>query len=197
MKIAIRRAIATCIALGLSAWTCHAEPLRLEYAGFYDYLKSANSTKYNRVKPAFFLNNPAQPDQSCVVNAEIHVGQTRYPLVANAATGEFFVPFDKRIKDGRGALVFQAPQTCKLQVAAVGRLYKRSFSGEELQQVAEQVYSLMENYAGSVRYFMPDWNGVVLQLSDGQRIEYPRERLPEHIELTADVEHVRLTMAAD
>ncbi|GGA70651.1 hypothetical protein GCM10011369_10450 [Neiella marina] len=197
MKWLNRYSAALITGLGLTGFSCQAEELRLEYAGFYDYLKSANSAKYNRVKPAFFLNNPEHPERSCVADAEIVVGEIRYPLVANVDNGEFFVPFDKRIKDGRGALVFQAPNTCKLQVAAVGRMYKRRFAGQELHQLAEQIYALMENYAGSVSYFMPDWRAVVLHLSDGTQLQYDRDQFPQMIELAADVDHVRLSMAAD
>lgn len=172
-----------------------ADELKLQYAGFYDYLKQANSPEFNQVRPAFFLTAQDQNAAHCVKEGLIIAGELRYPIVSNAVTGEFFVPFDKRIKDQRGILLFDAGDTCQLNIAVVGRLHQQQVSNVQLVHLAEQIYRLMEEYAGSVSFMMPDWQAVILVLENGEQLTYHRSELPAELQLQTPVDHVRLAMA--
>lgn len=188
---------ALALSLSVLCLFTHADELNLQYAGFYDYLKQANSPDFNQVRPAFFLTATEQDNAYCVSSGEIVAGDVQYPIVTNSVTGEFFVPFDKRIKDQRGLLKFAANESCQLNIAVVGKLHQQQVSTAQLQVLAEQIYDLMKEYAGSVSFMMPDWQAIILVYEDGTQQRYSRTALPPQLVLEKRVDHVRLAMAQE
>ncbi|MBW8191519.1 DUF2987 domain-containing protein [Neiella marina] len=183
-------------AIGLicSMTSAQAAELNLQYAGFYDYLKQANDPEFNQVRPAFFLSEQGKTNGYCLAGATIKAGNASYPVVTNPVTGEFFVPFDKRIKDQRGLLVFDAPETCQLQVAVVGKIHQQQISQGEMLSLAAQIYQLMKEYAGSVSFMMPDWSAVIIVFENGEQQSYLRNEIPQDIKFDMAIDHVRLAM---
>lgn len=187
--------IFTAITLLMASYSVSA--LELEYAGFYNYLKEANQVEYNLARPAFFLVSNGTDHSQCVTpNGLIKAGEKRYPLVMAPQTGEFFVPFDKRIKDIRGSLWFDLPESCQLKVAVVADLDGNRFSSAQVQQMATQIYGLMEEYAGMVKFLMPQWQKVVFRSKKGEQWALSKEQLLEkEIQLPWTAHSLRLEMA--
>lgn len=185
------------LALGLVT-TASSQALELEYAGFYNYLKDSQHVEYNLVRPAFYLNEMQSKKPCATKQAQIKAGSKRYPLLMNQQSGEFFVPYDKRIKDIRGTLWFDLPETCQMQVAVIGKIAGQALNTERVSKTALQIYALMSDYAGMVKFMMPDWQGVVFHGAQGQTHRVARERLQgETIELPWPATHMRLQMQAN
>lgn len=176
----------------------NAQALELEYAGFYNYLKEANHHQYNLVRPAFYLTSKAK--NACQIqNAQIRTLQTHYPLVVDRGSGEFFVPYDKRLKDSRATLWFDASEHCKLNVAVIADAEGKHFSTQSLSEMAEQIDALMSDYAGTVSFLMPKWSAVVAHSDSGQQQLFTKESLKKQdkVTLTWPVTHFTLQMVKE
>ena len=117
-------------------FTGSIQAMELEYAGFYQYLKGADDVAYNRVRPAFHLIKSDRRGDACAIKqAQIRVlaganpldVDEQFPLTYDPSTGEFFVPYDKRLKDKRASLWFDVPELCVLKMAVIGKLEGKDF----------------------------------------------------------------------
>ena len=178
------------------------QAMELEYAGFYQYLKGADDVAYNRVRPAFHLIKSDRRGDACAIKqAQIRVlaganpldVDEQFPLTYDPSTGEFFVPYDKRLKDKRASLWFDVPELCVLKMAVIGKLEGKDFDSKDVLETANQIYALMRNYAGIMRFFMPDWEGVVFH-SNSESKTVSKELLSEAIHLPFQANYISLKM---
>ena len=184
-----------CLLLLLSALPGYGNTLELQYEGFYRYLKAADDVEFNQVNPLFMLVSPEHAPDYCLKGTpHIRTEHQVFPIVVSRAFGEFYVPYDKKLKTDRAVLVFDAPNTCELKIQVVGRMYKQVYTRKEIVTVAEQLYMLMKNFAGSVSFMMPNWSGVTFLLEDGERVQFNSEDLPELLEFSQEIRHLSLVI---
>lgn len=176
----------------------NAHALTLEYHGFYQYLKPADSIEYSYVRPAFFLKNANGSVSDCVSDsAEIITPNASYPLVFDRISGEFFVPYDKRLKDQRARLHFGGDDHCTLAVAVAGRIASNQISADELALISTQMYELMREYAGMMKYMMPDWSAMVFHFKNGEQQAISKVQLHEGITFDRTPSFATLQMAQE
>ncbi len=168
--------------------------IELEYDGFYNYLNEANEIEFNLVRPAFFLKNDEGKPCS-ISDTAIRVEHREEPLLMEPQLGQFFVPLDKRLKDARATIWFATTEQCKLQVAVVGRPLGQRFSSAQQVSYADQMYALMQRYAGMAKVLLPEWSAVVFIGQEGQEWHLSRAMVgQEAIELPWPVSYLRLQM---
>ncbi|HEY7866288.1 MAG TPA: DUF2987 domain-containing protein [Psychromonas sp.] len=163
-----------------------ASPLKLNYSLFFGYMKTIYKLDYDYVTTAFYLQDKDSRQPCLIKDAQIVVDQKREPITFTAQ-GQL-LPFysDQHRKDGAmievELLAGQENYQCDLQVTIMAKASELAqLSVFKLALISAQLEGMLRKNAGMIgKYFLPEFSGVRLQLSE-KLSEQQLSVLPEQV----------------
>jgi hypothetical protein len=154
----------------LSPWS-QASTVKLNYGVFFSYMKTMYKLDYPYVTTAFYLVNKNNQQLCQINNAQIQVDDVLQPILF-MPEGQL-LPFysDQHRQDGAILVVDIADNKqvsdCNLQITVMGKPSELTFLDQQkLTAMSEQLEGVLVKNAGMIgRYFLPEYAGVRLQLS--------------------------------
>ncbi|WP_434339725.1 DUF2987 domain-containing protein [Motilimonas cestriensis] len=154
----------------LLSQTAQGAESKVSYGDFYKRLDVVNKQGLTQVSPAFFLLSP-DGTGPCILNDAYLQTNAQKVAVKQTIDGELILPFDARLKQDKAELVmdFAADEpNCAMSIQT--KLIKPISQVTEvsaLLDIANELEMLMKGHAGFWgKLFLPDFNGISLQLSD-------------------------------
>lgn len=149
-----------------------AAPLKLNYSLFFGYMKTIYKLDYEYVTTAFYLQDKDSRNACLIKDAQIVVDQKREPITFTEE-GQL-LPFysDQHRKDGAmievELLAGQESYQCDLQVTIMAKAAESvQLSDPKLALISAQLEGILKKNAGMIgKYFLPEFSGVRLQLSE-------------------------------
>jgi hypothetical protein len=148
-----------------------ASTVKLNYGVFFSYMKTMYKLDYPYVTTAFYLVNKNNQQLCQINNAQIQVDDVLQPILF-MPEGQL-LPFysDQHRQDGAILVVDIADNKqvsdCNLQITVMGKASELTLLDQQkLTAMSEQLEGVLVKNAGMIgRYFLPEYAGVRLQLS--------------------------------
>jgi len=168
-----------------------ATPLKLNYSLFFGYMKTNYKLDYEYVTTAFYLRDKDSGQACLIKNAQIVVDQKREPITFTEQ-GQL-LPFysDQHRKDGAmievELLAGQEGYQCDLQVTIMAKAAESvQLSDPKLALISAQLEGILKKNAGMIgKYFLPEFSGIRLQLSE-KLSEQQLSVLPEQVRFASN-----------
>jgi len=168
-----------------------ASPLKLNYSLFFGYMKTNYKLDYEYVTTAFYLRDKDSGQACLIKNAQIVVDQKREPITFTEQ-GQL-LPFysDQHRKDGAmievELLAGQEGYQCDLQVTIMAKAAESvQLSDPKLALISAQLEGILKKNAGMIgKYFLPEFSGIRLQLSE-KLSEQQLSVLPEQVHFASN-----------
>lgn len=168
-----------------------ASPLKLNYSLFFGYMKTNYKLDYEYVTTAFYLRDKDSGQACLIKNAQIVVDQKREPITFTEQ-GQL-LPFysDQHRKDGAmievELLAGQESYQCDLQVTIMAKAAESvQLSDPKLALISAQLEGILKKNAGMIgKYFLPEFSGIRLQLSE-KLSEQQLSVLPEQVRFASN-----------
>lgn len=154
--------------IAMLACSVHADTL-ISYDDLYNKMTKLQQPEYSDITLAFVLSSK-QSDQACryvdfSLKSDIH----HIPLTLSAR-GEISLPYDEALKDSKALLVLQQvdnQQPCQLTLLLRSRMRLPStLTQKQLTHYRGQFESLLHDFAGISKRWMPQISGVTLQFDN-------------------------------
>ncbi|MCL1048269.1 DUF2987 domain-containing protein [Shewanella abyssi] len=146
-----------------SCATVNAEPISLEYAGFYQRLKQVNKGNYQLVEVAFSVSKA----NGCKLkDGTITTEKESYPLTFTADQ-RIFLPYDAQLKSDRALINLNVEgdaKSCAIAMQVRSKNTKLAYERSELLQIEtemDQLLSMMQGFP--MRYFSSEIAGLNLE----------------------------------
>lgn len=147
----------------LSCSAVHAEPISLEYQGFYQRLKQVNKGNYQLVEVAFSVS---KANDCKVIDGTITTEKESYPLTITKEQ-RIFLPYDVKLKSDRALVNLNVDgdaNSCAIAMQVRAKNTKLAYEASELLQIQSEMDALLNQMQGfPMRYFSPDIAGLNLE----------------------------------
>ncbi|QQX82371.1 DUF2987 domain-containing protein [Shewanella sp. KX20019] len=161
-----------------SCATANAEPISLEYAGFYQRLKQVNKGNYQLVEVAFSVSKA----NGCKLkDGTITTEKESYPLTFTADQ-RIFLPYDAQLKSDRALINLNVEgdaKSCAIAMQVRSKNTKLAYKRSELLQIEtemDQLLSMMQGFP--MRYFSSDIAGLNLEFETEAVITLNGKKIP-------------------
>lgn len=147
----------------LSCSAVHAEPISLEYQGFYQRLKQVNKGNYQLVEVAFSVS---KANDCKVIDGTITTEKESYPLTITKEQ-RIFLPYDVKLKSDRALVNLNVDgdaNSCAIAMQVRAKNTKLAYEASELLQIQSEMDALLNQMQGfPMRYFSSDIAGLNLE----------------------------------
>lgn len=147
----------------LSCSAVHAEPISLEYQGFYQRLKQVNKGNYQLVEVAFSVS---KANDCKVIDGTITTEKESYPLTITQDQ-RIFLPYDVKLKSDRALINLNVDgdaSSCAIAMQVRAKTTKMAYDRSELLQIQTEMDALLSQMQGfPMRYFSSDIAGLNLE----------------------------------
>ncbi|MCL1095969.1 DUF2987 domain-containing protein [Shewanella kaireitica] len=147
----------------LSCSAVHAEPISLEYQGFYQRLKQVNKGNYQLVEVAFSVS---KANDCKVIDGTITTEKESYPLTITQDQ-RIFLPYDVKLKSDRALINLNVDgdaKSCAIAMQVRAKTTKIAYDRSELLQIQTEMDALLSQMQGfPMRYFSSDIAGLNLE----------------------------------
>jgi len=171
---------------GLISQSALSADLKLNYSLFFGYMKTMYKLDYQHVTTAFYLTNKTTGKVCYIANAEMVVDEKREQIKFEQAGR--LLPFysDEHRKDGAMIEVslLNPQEKCDLNVTIMAKKSELAkLNNAKLQVISSELEGVLRKNAGMIaKYFLPEFNGVRLQLSTLLTMDQ-REQLDKRIQV--------------
>ena len=143
--------------------------LLLSYNGFYNRMKKLQQPEYSDITLAFALTGE-RSGQACKYYS-LGLKSDLHDIVLDiAGNGEISLPYDEALKNSNAVLsVLQADnaEPCQIQFRLRSRMrLAATLDHTTLTHYQRQFDTLLDDMAGLGKYWLPEVNGVIVQLPD-------------------------------
>ncbi len=162
----------------LSCSAVHAEPISLEYQGFYQRLKQVNKGNYQLVEVAFSVS---KKNDCKVIDGTITTEKESYPLTITQDQ-RIFLPYDVKLKSDRALVNLNVDgdaNSCAIAMQVRAKTTKMAYDRTELLQIQTEMDALLSQMQGfPMRYFASDIAGLNLEFDTDVVITLDGKQIP-------------------
>ena len=162
----------------LSCSAVHAEPISLEYRGFYQRLKQVNKGNYQLVEVAFSV---AKSTACKVIDGTISTEKESFPLT-KTKDQRIFLPYDAQLKSDRALINLNVDgdaSTCAIAMQVRAKNTKADYGQTELAQIQAEMDALLSQMQGfPMRYFASDIAGLNLEFDTKAVVNLNGKQIP-------------------
>ena len=162
----------------LSCSAVHAEPISLEYQGFYQRLKQVNKGNYQLVEVAFSVS---KKNDCKVIDGTITTEKESYPLTITQDQ-RIFLPYDVKLKSDRALVNLNVDgdaNSCAIAMQVRAKTTKMAYDRTELLQIQTEMDALLNQMQGfPMRYFASDIAGLNLEFDTDVVITLDGKQIP-------------------
>ncbi|MEZ9197800.1 DUF2987 domain-containing protein [Shewanella sp. 10N.286.54.B9] len=162
----------------LSCSAVHAEPISLEYQGFYQRLKQVNKGNYQLVEVAFSVS---KKNDCKVIDGSITTEKESYPLTITQDQ-RIFLPYDVKLKSDRALVNLNVDgdaNSCAIAMQVRAKTTKMAYDRTELLQIQTEMDALLNQMQGfPMRYFASDIAGLNLEFDTDVVITLDGKQIP-------------------
>jgi hypothetical protein len=161
-----------------SCATVNAEPISLEYAGFYQRLKQVNKGSYQLVEVAFSVSKA----NGCkLIDGSITTEKESFPLTFTPDQ-RIFLPYDGQLKSDRALINLNVEgdaKSCEIAMQVRSKNTKKTYDRSELLQIETEMDDLLSMMQGfPMRYFASDIAGLNLEFGAEAVITLDGKQIP-------------------
>lgn len=161
-----------------SCTSVYAEPISLEYAGFYQRLKQVNKGNYQLVEVAFSVSK----SNGCkLIDGTITTEKESFPLTFTQEQ-RIFLPYDGQLKSDRALINLNVEgdaKSCEIAMQVRSKNTKKAYDRSELLQIETEMNDLLSMMQGfPMRYFTSDIAGLNLEFDSDAVITLDGKKIP-------------------